>query len=106
MTTRLLTTPVLCLWQHMPTGSTPEHPSVVLRPQMADPRTGVICLAQLDFAYCATAASFSPGEDWTGATLYETSGLDGAGLDLRQAGIIDLFRVGWASRAGAIRFSR
>ena len=108
---RPLTTAALLLWEQMPTAPTSlldlaslPTPSVVLHPGAAEDDR-VICLAAVGFAYRARAVAFAPAHGWTSVTLLEARGVPHPELELAAYGLVDLLSLGWAARAGAIRFS-
>lgn len=102
----------LMLWRHVP----PHHevvpgvvglepPTFVFYPFQAEPHTGMIDLRQFRFAYQAAAVAFAPGCGCTSVTLAETADSSGPAYTLATSGLVDLYSVGWAARAGAVTFN-
>jgi hypothetical protein len=101
----------LMVWRHVPgwTDATGlvglEPPAFVFHPLQAEPHTGTIDLRQFRFAYQAAAVAFAPGPGYTSVTLAETADSSGPSYTLVTAGLVDLYSVGWAARAGAVTFN-
>jgi len=102
----------LMLWRHVPqcSESVPgmvglEPPTFVFYPFQAEPHSGMIDLRVFRFAYQAAAVAFTPGAGYTAVTLAETADPNGPAYTLETTGLVDLYSVGWAARAGAVSFN-
>jgi hypothetical protein len=84
-------------------GLTP--PSFVFR-SSGDLEEGAVDLAAFGCAHRDTAVAFSPGAVHSSVILSETrDGRGGAEYHLIGAGFRDLYTIGWAARAAALRFN-
>ena len=109
---RALAPGTLMLWRHVPqcTESVPgmvglEPPTFVFYPFQAEPHSGMIDLHVFRFAYQAAAVAFAPGAGCSSVTLAETADPKGPAYTLETTGLVDLYSVGWAARAGAVSFN-
>jgi hypothetical protein len=109
---RALAPGTLMLWRHVPqcAESVPgmvglEPPTFVFYPFQAEPQSGMIDLHVFRFAYQAAAVAFTPGAGYTSVTLAETAVSNGPAYTLETTGLVDLYSVGWAARAGAVSFN-
>ncbi len=82
-----------------------EPPTFVFYPFQAEPHTGMIDLRLFRFAYQAAAVAFAPGAGYTSVTLAETAEPSGPAYTLATTGLLNLYSVGWAARAGAVTFN-
>jgi hypothetical protein len=103
----------LMLWRHVPRSTESasgmvglEPPTFVFNPFQAEPHTGMIDLRLFRFAYQAAAVAFAPGAGYTSVTLAETVDANGPAYTLATTGLVNLYSVGWAARAGAVGFNR
>jgi len=109
---RALAPGTLMLWRHVPQCTESvlgavglEPPTFVFYPFQAEPHSGMIDLQVFRFAYQAAAVAFAPGAGCTAVTLAETADRKGPSYTLETTGLVDLYSVGWAARAGAVSFN-
>ncbi len=62
----------------------------------------LVDLRGLGGAHLATALHLHGGEGCEAVTLLESTAPGAARIELRSPGLLDLYRVGWARRAGAL----
>jgi len=82
-----------------------ELPTFVFYPFQAEPHSGRIDLHVFRFAYQAAAVAFAPGAGYSSVTLAETADRNGPAYTPETTGLVDLYSVGWAARAGAVTFN-
>ncbi|MBB2988240.1 hypothetical protein [Terracoccus luteus] len=88
--------PTLLLWEVLP-----GEPYLSLDVSRLTPGS-LLDLGRLGGAHLMTALHLHGGAGCEAVTLLESTSPGAASIELRAPGLLDLYRVGWARRAGAL----